>query len=589
MSVTIVTTFAGKTANKTECRKMDGIYYIKGDPLIENSGECYKIGDTFYKSHTGYIIYDHAVKSYVLKKDFNKSFNTTKGLIGFNENNTPLFGAFTIKNKYKSPFILIDGGKYICINEDIVKNNPKYAEDLASGVYMDRRSVSAYRFALIDNCDQRTKNSLPYDSRGIMDNVMAIHNKFYEPEYCKDIEKLDEKFIKGLTFGLEFETTKGMIPKIKSDYLGLLPLRDGSINGLEYVTIPLKGKEGLQTVLDSLTELNKRTKYDNNCSLHLHIGGVPRTEEFFLAVYKILFLIQDDMFSLFPFHKKENYGIKRKHYTKPFPLKETMLLFDKDIKTKEDVKNNFNILYKFLSMNQDYFDAGANLDNIIHHPSDPGGHSKWNITSRYHFVNLIPLLFGNKETIEFRLHTPTYNKAKVMNYLLICFAVIKYAMKHQDKILTKFENYVNISLTSIVYDIYSSNNQLTEELSMYIERRKGYFYNKTRNGDFVANEDDFKYYSNYFNWGEVDLNPKPYKYSIRKSYNAGLDNNPVGNWINIAPAPDIPNLDELRERLENEINAFNPIRLEEVVNDVFFGDDEDIDDDQVEEMEVDNG
>ena len=40
------------------------------------------------------------------------------------------------------------------------------------------------------------------------------------------------------------------------------------------------------------------------------------------------------------------------------------------------------------------------LDNIISHPSDPNGNQKWNIRPRYLLFNIIPLIFGNKQTIE---------------------------------------------------------------------------------------------------------------------------------------------------------------------------------------------
>ena len=49
---------------------------------------------------------------------------------------------------------------------------------------------------------------------------------------------------------------------------------------------------------------------------------------------------------------------------------------------KKNIKDNFNILYQFLSAGQLYEDVNSDLSNVKSHPSDPGGNSKWNIKSR---------------------------------------------------------------------------------------------------------------------------------------------------------------------------------------------------------------
>ena len=94
----------------------------------------------------------------------------------------------------------------------------------------------------------------------------------YKPEYLNVTSSLDN-LLKDLSFGLEFETVSGIIPNYKLNSLPLIPLRDGSIRGLEYATIPLQGKLGIQALIDSVKELKKRTKYDETCSLHLHKGS----------------------------------------------------------------------------------------------------------------------------------------------------------------------------------------------------------------------------------------------------------------------------------------------------------------------------
>lgn len=506
MEPILVNTVSDKIADKENCRKMSGIYYIKGDVNIEDSGECYLINDKYYKYNTGYIIYDHSVKKYILKKEFNNSFNTEEGVVGFDEEDNPIFGAFVIKNKEDIVQVCINRKTFICLNESIVKNSKLYLESLQDGIYYNRKYLETYKFIVPSPCSREYKNSLPYDSRGITKKVKKKHLELYEPNYHPILENSKADITKGLSFGLEFETVNGNVPSRICNKLGLIPLRDGSIGGLEYVTVPLEGKKGFQAVIDTVKELKKRTTYDKNCSLHLHVGNIPRTEEFFIAIYKMLFLLQNDMYAMFPFHKKENYGVKRKHYTKPLPL-ETMLLFDNKIKTKKDIKNNFSILYNFLSMGQGYKAAGESIDMIESHPSDPRGNSKWNIRTRYHYVNLIPLLFGNKQTIEFRVHTPTYDCNKVINYMLTCFSIIDYTIRHQNEILKDFSNYVNINLNDVVFDSYYkdfSDNNLVQELQYYFEARRNHFFSKTQKGDFIADEDEFNWKSRYINWNSQD-------------------------------------------------------------------------------------
>jgi hypothetical protein len=499
----LVTTINGNTADKSDCRKMSGVYYLKGDVTIENSGECYLINGKYYKYNTGYIIYDHSKKQYILKNEIKDGNFIEIGIVGLDEKEKPILGGFSINNVETLPILNHKNKLLYCINDDILKNSKLYLENLEDGYYYSRYMIDSYKFIYPAKCDQNYKNSLSYDSRKIIKNYKKSYDELYNPEYHNFIKNDSFDITKGLSFGLEFETTMGYVPTRICKKLGLIPLRDGSINGLEYVTIPLEGKKGFQTVIDTVEELKKRTKYDNNCSLHLHIGNIPRTEEFFISLFKVLYLLQDEMFSMFPFHKKENYGVKRKHYTKPLPEKETMLLFDSCINSKDDLIKNFDILYNFLSMGQKYSDVKYDLNNIKNHPSDPKGEAKWNIRTRYFWVNMIPLLFGNKETVEFRIHTPTYDINKIINYMITCFSIIDFTIKNQNNILKNFKNYINLNLNEVVYESYYNkcfDNRLIESIRNYYDYRKKHFYERTRNGDFLAPEKDFKYNFKHLDW-----------------------------------------------------------------------------------------
>jgi len=278
-------------------------------------------------------------------------------------------------------------------------------------------------------------------------------------------------------------------------------LRDGSIGGLEYATIPLQGTKGLQTVVDICKEMRIRTRYDKSCSLHVHMGGIPRTESFFLALFKVLLAIEDEFYSMFPLYIKYNYGVKQKHYTKKFPMNETLMLMDPVI-TDNNIKRNFSILFKFLSSNQSYEKYFNDLSNVEYHPSDPKGNSKWNIKSRYYWCNLIPLLFGNKKTVEFRVHTATLDENKIINYLIICSSILEYTIKNTKSILENPFIFSGMNISDIIF--HSNSKQKStffDSIYSYMQERKDYVYKCVKNGDIIADEDNF-YNNNIIKWSD---------------------------------------------------------------------------------------
>lgn len=503
----LVTTINGEKIPREKTRYIDGNYYKIGDRKIKDSGDCYKVDGKYRRASTGYIIYDHRTKQYEV---FNSNNFVKNQVIGF-KGKDPILGDFSINDNYEPVQIDINGKIYYVVDENILKNNRYYSEDLQSGIYKDRKKIDAYRFVIPSPCSSTYKNSLQYDSRQILYRAKEKFNKYKKDNknISKNIKTLS-KSLRGLSFGVEFETTKGFIPERICNKNGLIPLRDGSVGGIEYVTIPHSGEHGIQALLDSLRELKKRTEYDESCSLHFHIGNIPRTEEFFLALFKVLCFTQNKMFELFPIYKKYNFGFKRKHYTKPFPFNETIFLMDRKIDSS-NIKENFNILFEFLSMGIPYHNYNNDLSNVEYHPSDPEGRSKWLIRSRYHYINLIPLLFGNKQTVEFRIHTPTYDESKIINFLLLCSTIINYTIKRQSNILNDSKFLRNINLHDIIYDL-NYPSILNDGLSDYIAKRRDFVYNMNKKENNFFSESQFKYINHYINWEKEALDPNDQDY-----------------------------------------------------------------------------
>ena len=83
------------------------------------------------------------------------------------------------------------------------------------------------------------------------------------------------------------------------------------------------------------------------------------------------------------------------------------------------------------------------------HPLDRENVHKWNINSRYHIVNFNPLFFGNNKTVEFRCHTNTFNKHKIMHWVFITSAIVKYASLNRGKSIG------SISLQEILRKVFT--------------------------------------------------------------------------------------------------------------------------------------
>lgn len=510
MSKKIVTTINNETLPISQCRVYNKKYYKIGDVNVENSGDCYKIDDKYYRFETGQIVFNHTEKKYCLKNN-----NLIYGLV---ENNQK--GWF---NNTKTKVRIFDENNHsiYAINQQVLDNNLNYRECLSSGDFLHISLIPAKEFNRIKVPSKDYKFSLPYDSKGITDKYINIYNNLYDSKISYEIEDLS-KIIGDLTFGLEFETIAGYLPPRITNKLGLIPLRDGSIPGIEYVTIPLSGSKGLQTIEDTVKELKKRTIYDYKCSLHLHLGNIPRTKEFILAFFKLTLFIQDELFSMFPIYKKYNLGIKNKNYSKPYSTFNFLSKIDNVIDSS-NIDKNFSVLFDYLANQpKGYFRQGFNynLDAVKVHPQDQNSSQKWNITNRYYFHNFIPLIFGNKQTIEFRIHTSTYDIHKIFMFLALNSILVNFTKANVNEILRNpnfFDNHYG--LESIVQNhltfldkkrIFKNNNafglnSIYDSIRQYIKFRKREVERYTAEGKIIIDEDILTGYSKniYFNGQKV--------------------------------------------------------------------------------------
>ena len=482
-----VITIKGEELPISQCRKFNKLYYKLGDINIQNSGDCYLINGKCYREETGLIVYNYSIKEYVILND-----NLLQGVVDVADGNL-IIGYFNNNTKY-SKITDKNGKSHWLYNVEIFNNNKEYREHLSTGNFYHISTLQAWKFNKIEFPNKNYKYSLPYDSKGIIGNNLKNYNENYNPEISQNIKNY-APLLENLSFGLEFETTKGHIPDRVLNQYGLIPLRDGSISGIEYVTVPMEGEKGLQCTADILKELKKRTSYsDETCSLHLHLGNIPRTKEFILAFFKVGMKIQDEMFQMFPLYKKYNYHIKNKNYSAPLPTFEILSQLDPIIDSR-NIDENFGILYKYLSMGQDFKSVGNNLENVLSHPADPNGNQKWNVKTRYYLYNILPLIFGNKQTIEFRIHTPTYDVNKILPFIFMNSLIVNFVIRNQKLILNR-KNFINSwSLLDILYmqiDQYDipNRNKFKDLMYSYIEVRKNYCENQILKGNIVGTESE---------------------------------------------------------------------------------------------------
>jgi hypothetical protein len=260
--------------------------------------------------------------------------------------------------------------------------------------------------------------------------AIELFNKFYDQQVITPLKNKTKisKYLK-YTVGIEYETSAGYIPENVCFSDGLIPLRDGSIQGLEYSTTVIHPNDIDKVLQQQLKTLKKYTIFDKECSLHMHFGGFPLETNKLLRLYMICCDIEPQLQTILPAYTFQTRLYKRtkKDYCQLLPL------FD-----------NFQELYRY------YVGAPYGGDLTQPHPCDLDRQHKWNIRTRYHWLNIInSLCYNVNKTIEFRFLRPTYNFHKIVLWVYIFNAILQYAESEY--------TITNIDLCTILKTIYPAN------------------------------------------------------------------------------------------------------------------------------------
>ena len=266
-----------------------------------------------------------------------------------------------------------------------------------------------------------------------------VYNTKFEEHLFKGKQQITNqiafKYIDELpyTFGLEFETAGGYLPQHKLYELGLIPLRDGSITGIEFATVVLQGNLGLNLLKQQMELLDTYTIFDKDCSLHIHLGNFTLKGDVLLTVNNLfcnsdigLYLPELTFHThLYKSNTDKNYCERNAKYT------------------------DFSQMYRDLVGRDFYGDFNQP------HPRDLSGTRKWNIKSRYKAVNFVnAVCYENPKTIEYRMLRPTYNFHKVLGWLFIYAAFIKYAELNRTKVNSFYR--LSLRIEQILRAVYSA-------------------------------------------------------------------------------------------------------------------------------------
>lgn len=433
----IVETFDGTNSLKGNCKFIKGSYY-------EMNRQCFMMPDgKWHRINNGKIVLDQSLNVYKFKGDPSLVY----GIVEVN-NGKEQYGYFSLPREDRPLTTIQDTYKgTIYLFEESLLKKLDLVEDISTGNFILRSSLNIpHNVAYVG--EKRIYNypmGLDYNSE---DYIGSYLSKFRKSSSNNKLKFFTEE-LGNTTFGIEFETWNGTVPTRLLGETGLIPLKDGSLRhdgklAYEYASVPLYGDSGLYALKNMCDVLNKYTSIGVKCSTHIHLGGYNQSKEFLVNLFKIAKKIEKEVYSLFPKYYEHTHQFKEKDYCAPLPNLADL--------SSTDLDSQFFSIYSWL--------ADGKIDNIElgfskqKHPSDPGGNAKWNIASRYTWLNLVPFVWGKNNTIEFRVHPPTLNVVRIINWLFITNAILKYAeitCDNWNKVPSK------ITLSDIVKEVYSKD------------------------------------------------------------------------------------------------------------------------------------
>jgi hypothetical protein len=336
----------------------------------------------------------------------------------------------------------------LCLPEDIPVYNKAYNPKFSS--------VSA---------QNQYEFNLAYNSEVMMNVFQAAYNNHVP--VASGVPLSITKYLGTKTFGVEYESWDGRLPTYIAAKNGLIPVRDGSLRhdgicGFEYASVIMNGAKGLMAIKEQCNVLKQYTVFNEKCSVHIHVGSIPRTAENLVRLYQAFHTIQDSIYSMFPSCLQNTGVYKQKDYCSRLP----------------NLAENVNDIVKWLSDGKELFKEFGR-----HHPKDSTMQSKWNCASRYSIVNFNNFYYTERGTVELRVSTPTFNHNKVSALLILMSLIIDSALSGE-KLFDNVINLVNAKMSGPerVWMIGYINHRQTV-LNQWAPNKDGIKYYETMKND----------------------------------------------------------------------------------------------------------
>lgn len=338
-------------------------------------------------------------------------------------------------------------------NVIICENGPICASALKNGRFTEHLLGSPIYFIV--------KNVVPITS-----NPNRQVNYSYASKPLKGIKLKENNIYPNVfnkyTYGIEIETSAGDVGDQELARYGFTTVYDGSIQGHEIVSMPLKCGQ-LSALREFFEKLKGCARINSSCSLHIHVGNIPRTSENLCRLYDIFYKLQDELWTLIPYYKRESSYLRNsnKDYVKS--------LVKMDVSVEK--------IMAFFGLGNITFSNISDLNRFFNE------HRKWNIDGRYHAINFINYICNPAGTIELRLLQSTFNWELVQTWIFLNTIIIDYALNNNI-----IGSKTKVSITDIINSYTDIDASFKDRLIKNIERIKNFYFNAyVSKTDFTKN------------------------------------------------------------------------------------------------------
>ena len=339
------------------------------------------------------------------------------------------------KTIFTSRPVIILNRHTTCLNE--IKDNPdyiRYPSDREAYIRINEKYFAS---------GGRAKNKI----YSIKDYLNSVGGTFNIHRQNNNLTELLSKYL----YGFEIETCVGYIDDKISNKYGFANLYDGSIEGVEYTSMPLKSSE-FASLNEFMKLLKVATDFNKYCSIHIHIGNVPFSKDNAVSIYVLFQRLQEELNQLIAPYKKDFRFLssKDKDHCKNLP---------------KLINDDYDSLLKL------FFKTTSNreIQNII-------SNAKYNITSRYYTVNFTNYLTKpeDQKTIEIRSLQATYNLDYIYTWLILNTAIIDYAINNHQIIMNKK---IKIQIDDVISYFLKNEPDLLFTIKNNLYNIRNYIYN----------------------------------------------------------------------------------------------------------------